>query len=183
MTIRDMSQYRSSRSPKKADDAWELDDGLDYEPDKFYVGSRDREKESISVMTNIPRSLNSQIEAIIQSGKIPYYKTKQDFIRDAVYHRFYFVKNHLDDPKLERLLAAVLATAAAERRMREVEEYEDAITAFEAAFEAALKAGHDVVFAETLNEAEKTLSSWPMCGAKERLAALVDRYRRMVDDK
>lgn len=178
-------QFQSSRSPRRpksgGGDGWGLDDGLDYDPNKFYLSSRDKDKESMTITANVSRSLLGELDAIIHTRKVPY-RTKQDFIRDALYHRMHFINEYMNggNPQMERVLSAVLAKADAERRIWEMEQYEEALARIEESFTMAVKTGHGTNFDETMVSAEGYLESWPMCGAKERLAAVVDRYQRMA---
>lgn len=177
---------RSSRSPKKTthfphdtSDPFSLDDGTEYSIDTFYVGSRDRDKESITVAVPIPRGIMAQIEAIIQQRRIKHYKTKQDLIRDAVYHRFHYIKNLLDDPQMERSLRTLLAEGELERRMADIDKRDEILSRFEEGLNKAMVAGDRQNLGEILVDGDRLIEMWPACGARERLAALIDRYRRI----
>lgn len=69
---------------------WILNDP-NYSEDKFYVESMDGHGHSAVSRVRIPIWADAAITEIIQKGIVPEYRTKGDFIRDAVVHRLYWI--------------------------------------------------------------------------------------------
>lgn len=66
----------------------------DYSPDKFYTHATDKKGHCVSIRTAVPPNLSSEIDTLIASRKYPDYKTPQDFVRDAVFHRLQWLNEN-----------------------------------------------------------------------------------------
>ena len=75
----------------------------DYSPHKFYTKSGDGLLPK-NVQVPIPSGIYAQVQQLINGDKLPGYRSVQDMVRDAIYHRLRFVNQELDDGTLERLL-------------------------------------------------------------------------------
>lgn len=91
-----------------------------YDPFKFYTRSRDSKGEHFSVRFNEPGDLAYQISEIVQSRRIPEYKTHQDFHRDADYHRACFLRDEFKIHSLEKPLYVYRLLAEEEQRQTQV---------------------------------------------------------------
>jgi hypothetical protein len=74
-------------------------EGSSYSPDRFYVASADKNGHSHWLKMRIPPAISGHISALVASGKIPQYRTVEDFYRDAVLHRLHSIEE-MDDEVL-----------------------------------------------------------------------------------
>ena len=81
-----MGKARGKAAPE---DLWQTDDS--YDPNEFYTASADRRGHSDTFYVKVPPYVASALSQFIQSGKVPQYKTVQDFIRDAIVHRIHYL--------------------------------------------------------------------------------------------
>ena len=92
---------------------------LEYSIWKFYTSATDSYHHSATIKAiTVPPHMIAQIGQIVQSRRIPVYKTLEDFIRDSINHRLKFVSEHYDDLLSEeetRALNRSLAAAEIER--------------------------------------------------------------------
>lgn len=90
---------------------WEQDDG--YAPDKFYTRSTDAKGHTRQLRMSIPPEVMAQVAELIQSRRVPDYKTIEAFARDAIVHRLHWLGENLDDEKLKAAVQEQAAWAAA----------------------------------------------------------------------
>lgn len=115
---------------------WKLESGQEYDPEKFYTRSKDKQGHSSTIRVNIPDYLMANLAGLVQSKLIPAYKTREDFVRDAIVHRFAWVTDQLANTPLasrfeaERQRLAMIEDAA--QRIAELEEHEEMLTALQA---------------------------------------------------
>lgn len=178
---------RSSRSPKKVGGGWDLDDGTGYDENHFYVGSRDKgTKDTITITVNVPMSVHHFIEEVLDRKLIPEYRTKKDFYRDAIWHRLNKLKEKLANgersEELEQSLAVLLTQQRALQSRQRMRDRAESVEDTRAALEDAVRLRERGEFLERLTDAERNLVTWPDCGAKDELEAIVKRYRQMVNE-
>lgn len=81
--------------------AWEtMDPSEQYDPLKFYTATEDRNGHSVQIKVTVPKNVAGIISSVVQSGKVPEYRTQTDFYRDAVIHRGKVVANLIDSEEL-----------------------------------------------------------------------------------
>lgn len=68
-----------------------------YDPDKPWRGASDAQGHSAYFRLPVPKNWSGRIEAIVQNPRFKY-QTAQEFIRDAVWHRFHWAGQKLKDP-------------------------------------------------------------------------------------
>lgn len=90
---------------------WEQDDS--YALDKFYTRSTDAKGHTRQLRMSIPPEVMAQIAELIQSHRVPDYKTIEAFARDAIIHRLHWLGENLDDSKLKAAVQEQAAWAAA----------------------------------------------------------------------
>lgn len=62
-------------------------DVADYSPEKFYTHATDAKGHLSQMRVAFPPQIANEISKYVASGKYPDYRTAQDVIRDAVFHR------------------------------------------------------------------------------------------------
>lgn len=78
----------------------------DYDEQEFYCRSVNKHDHSVVVNARMDPAVAGQIDALVSSGMIGHYRTKSDFIRDAIIHRLWFVSNKLEiTEELKAMLA------------------------------------------------------------------------------
>ncbi len=111
---------------------WQLDSGLpDYDPDKIYTASKDQQGHSHTLRINIPDYLVARLAELVQSKAIPAYRTKEDFVRDAIVHRLAWIQDQLEHGRLaerfEQTRQLLMATEEAEAYLAINAQYESAL--------------------------------------------------------
>ena len=161
-----MSYHSPSHSPHSHDrgddpDPWgtptEGEDSSSLNPNKFFTNySSDVRGETISVRED-PEFLR-QIRILIESGKIPAYKTIGDVVRDALRHRFYYLSDNWELPphmvhmlKLQQVESIWSDMEATMKQMASISD-----TA-ERNLEAAFQERDKPTLAKMLNHAKDTL--------------------------
>jgi hypothetical protein len=74
-------------------DAFDFDDTT-YSLEDFYTKSVDSRGHREMTRVAFPPNVLSTLSTIVQSGKIPAYRTVQDVIRDAVLHRIWWLEKY-----------------------------------------------------------------------------------------
>ena len=69
-----------------------------YDPDAYYVHSTDRKGHDKELRVHLPPDIARCIEIIVESKIWPAYKTRADFVRDAIYHHLARRLREIDDP-------------------------------------------------------------------------------------
>ena len=82
---------------------WKLTDSS-YDPDKFYTEASDKSGRGDPVTARLPSQASGSIAALVQSAKIPEYRTQSDFIRDAVIHRLHDIGVKIQDGEILRVV-------------------------------------------------------------------------------
>jgi Arc/MetJ-type ribon-helix-helix transcriptional regulator len=93
-----------------------------YDPEKFYTEASDKGGRGDPVNARIPPQVAGTIAALVQSGKIPQYRTQSDFIRDAVVHRLHTIGEKVDSGEIVRtvnLIALLNYEIQAERAKKD----------------------------------------------------------------
>lgn len=126
--------------------SWQTDTG--YSPMAFYVTSVDEGGRS-TIRVNIPTHIHAELTALVQSGKIPEYRTREDIVRDALVHRLETIQSLVGDVRLERALVAERRQADIDRRKRDMERAEQYVSSLE----EVLRTAHANGDFETLREA------------------------------
>lgn len=81
--------------PVGSKDQWSLS-SKNYSVENFYTRATDGHGHSTKSYLTLSPILHAQIQHVIQSGKIPAYRTTADLIRDALIHRLRWVEDHYD---------------------------------------------------------------------------------------
>lgn len=87
--------------------SWTLTSGSAYDPDKFYTEASDKTGRGEPSTVRLPAQVGGSIAALVQSAKIPEYRTQSDFIRDAVVHRLQSIGEKIDSKEIVRTVHLV----------------------------------------------------------------------------
>lgn len=140
-----------SGTTKTLGDLWAVDDG--YSVDKYYTRATDNKGHGSTLYARMLTDVAEQIAKIVQSNVIPEYKTHQDFIRDAIYHRL----RYLSDNGFIKHDDVILRIRALEGFMREEQ--------------------RRIEYEETLKLVDKTLSAYISHGAEG-----IIRAKQVIDE-
>lgn len=105
-----------------------------YDPDAFYTEGRDKQGGGENIQARIPPQVHGSIAALIQSGKIPQYRTMSDFVRNAVVHQLHKDLERTDSPDQLRKLQLVLLTNQEISAQRETEDYHNLMSMIESRY-------------------------------------------------
>jgi hypothetical protein len=154
--------------------SWGTEQG-DYSPARFYVTSGEGGGQ---MRVRFGESIQGEIAALVQSGKLPDYRTAQDFVRDAVFHRLMFLRGLVDSGTLDKNLTAYAAQAKLDTlKRRGVDEKRYVETAREGLEEAA-KVKDEAAMEEWVEAVEERLTADREMSpvAKAELARLIASY-------
>lgn len=160
-------------------DPWDLAQKPGYHLEEFYCRATDGHGHSEAMNLKLSPGVTGQIAAIVASGKLPTYRTPQDFARDAIVHRLKYVGELM---KLEKVLGVVdlnvtLSKIDVLRRYRM--EQEAVVIQFRDECEAAVDRGDLRHLDELLNlgqDAAEGLKS----GYLDEMTEHLDRYGRVA---
>ena len=102
-----------------------------YDPDAFYTEGRDKQGGGENVQARVPPQIHGSIAALIQSGKIPQYRTMSDFVRNALVHQLHKDLERMDTPDQLRMLQLVIVMNNEIAAERETETYNDLVAMIE----------------------------------------------------
>lgn len=103
-----------------------------YDPDKYYTEASDKNGRGDPVNTRIPPQIAGSIAALVQSGKIPEYRTQSDFIRDAVVHRLHTIGEKIKSGEIIRTVHMIAMLNEEIQAEKEKEAYQALIALIEA---------------------------------------------------
>ena len=155
-----------------------------YDPEDFYTGASDGRGHSANMQCPIPVTVAAELEQMIAAKEFPAYRTRQDFIRDAIVHRINQLADHrMASPTrsmaLKSLGAMLVAMARTEQAVQEVETARYLLDSARQALHQVSQAGDNVHFYDLLDmyEEQATNMTEPWRG---QLEALVGEFRRFA---
>lgn len=130
------------RGPKAGDtmDAWKTD-GNEYDPSRFYTGSKDRQGHSTVIHVKIPDHFVGRLNEM--RDLVKEYRSHADMVRDALIHRVYWLEENLEGLEPSDLTKAIMLHESLDRRRREIQSMTDLVKSAEDVF-SSLKALNDV---------------------------------------
>lgn len=149
---------------------WSTESG--YSVDEFYITSFD-EAGSTTTRVRLPVHTDAEIAALIQGGKIPHYRTKQDFYRDAITHRLQYLAGLTGDARLEQLVRRDQRQADVDRRQRDMESMKAYLVGLEARIKAYQEVGDTAALYELVETHDPSDMVEPYRGQAMRLLELV----------
>ena len=154
----------------------------EYGLEKFFCESTDRHGHHSTVKANIPPTIHTQIATIVQGGKVPAYRTMQDLVRDAIFHRLQYLNEEiLKDPKLARVISIEMRLSEQQRAQDELDAEERYVDGVEAQLRRAVKLEDADLLAEVIDSAEVAMADENFrlrSSLRKKLVALLDRYRK-----
>ena len=148
------------RRPNVARDEFKSHDPTEYNIDDIWRGSADKQGHSAYVRVPVPKHWAGQMNAITQSDLFEY-KSQQDFVRDAIYHRLHWAGDVMRDQKFLARLGVDKLQARLEHYMIETEGFKQFTGRLDEASMMAQNTGDSREFATILDlmrdEAAETL--------------------------
>lgn len=167
------------------DQAWETSgDAGEYDPTHFYTHSQDKKGHSVTIYTSIAKPLAAEISNLAQSGMVPAYRSRQDIIRDALYHRVKQISMMVDNSELEIAVDMAMLMSDEIRLVDEADQAEQLIQ--------ALRSNAQAIFAKDGNntgrlkrylaQRREMADSIPEPYRDDYLSAITD-YERRIEKK
>lgn len=148
-------ETRRGRPPSSETlDPFTAHDPRAYDEHEFYVRSTDSHGHSENQQVRVPPDVSSEVAALIQSGRIPNYKTAQAFYRDAAVHRLYYLAHRLDDRDLQRAVAIQINLARVENKRAEIKSMDRTVDEYKALFDEAKSADDWDMMSRAIDEAD-----------------------------
>lgn len=153
-------------------DGWLTDGG--YSPNQFYTASSDKTGDRITYRVNVPGDVGAELIRLVQSGKVPYYRTVQDVWRDALYHRLRWVADLVGDPELQEAVAIMRRQALIDRRLRQLEQQKHYVDSLELLLRTLRSTGDQAQMLEVLEEQDPAALPEAF---RERAVEVIRNYR------
>lgn len=154
-------------------------DPTEYNIDDIWRGSADKKGHSAYIRTPVPKHWAGQMNAIVQSDLFDY-KSQQDFVRDAVYHRLHWAGEVMRDRKFIARLGVDKLQARLEHYMIETEGFAEFKTRLDEAAMMATSTGDSREFATIIDlmrdEAAETLREPFRSEAMSKLDAMYQTF-------
>lgn len=87
-----------------------------YDPDEIHTTSQDDHGHSIHLRVHAPKTWGAIMGQVIESDMWPEYRSNQDIIRDALYHRLQWIDDQKDRSHIPSI-AQALARARLQRKL------------------------------------------------------------------
>lgn len=128
-----MSENKSGKNPEtgKIIDLW-AGETENYAVNKFYTSSIENKHGNHRTIKNvpIPPGLMGQMSALVQSGRIPAYKTIQDIVRDAIVHRLHYLADFTADAEMKSVVEQEVLDSNRIKIMDRMKKYKDTVSQF-----------------------------------------------------
>ena len=147
-----MSRYPRAAPPPP--DPYDLNDPA-YDVNNF-VTSATADRQQTRVW--LPTEAFVRLEQLIQSRDIPEYATVQDAVRDAVYHRLWWLEHSYHPVGIREMLTLWQVHSASELRSKLLAKRRETITTLRNSFDEAKVAGSKTEMAAALVDAERLLA-------------------------
>lgn len=137
------------------EDLWKTDQAS-YDEAEFYTRSKDKQGHGVIYHVRIPDDLAGVLNYIVQSGKIPEYRTVQDIFRDAIVHRIHWISENEKRLREIDALKTIQVRIALEnnttRYLQELQAYTELVDKVRDCCEAALRVNDYKYLEKYLNE-------------------------------
>jgi len=164
-------------------DPWETTDPRQYDRDRYYTRSTTKgDHDGSTVRMNFPKHVVTQMQVIVQSRRIPQYRTQEDLIRDSVYHNLYYRNQVLKDTALDKMLTLEMMRCQLEQLRMDARLMADLNRDFKRTVKEGLKNDNGFMVESAIQIASEALGR--MAGKpKVDLRKLVEKYRAELYDE
>ena len=139
--------------PVPAPRDWGTDDG--YSPTQRLTRATDGRGNSSDMRVKVSPDVAGELAALVQSGRVPEYRTMADVVRDAIYHRLHFINSNGEfAADTVHRVNMTLHAARTESLANEVREREELTDATIRHIESILNGGNDSDLFRALSSAE-----------------------------
>lgn len=161
---------------------FEQDQKDPYSRDKFYTHSRDKKTgDRGTVQAQVAGGLLHEIDALIAEKIIPEYRTRGDFVRDAITHRLHDIGEMKSEFKLLKRLNPLILLMKMEHLQSDVEASNKVVTSSEAMLSSAATHQDWVAVGLALEDGFMQLESLRE-PYRTRLTAILRQYERRYND-
>lgn len=161
--------------------SWQTEDGgsSKYSVEQFYTESTEGGGFHGSLRVNVKPTVQKEMSVLVQSGKIPQYRTIQDIARDAIHHRLHWIANHYGVDSLKAVMAFETRRQISARLRQLLADQVEMVDGYEEALNEALKAKDTTLLVDQLEQAREALEEdglpWRP-SVRARLKEIVDRF-------
>jgi len=155
----------------------------EYDVDKVWTSSQDQHGHSVQNRVNYPKSWAGQVAELVHSREWPEYRSPQDFVRDAIYHRLHWAHNsqRTTDPELAAVLAESAIESMLDPFLSASDQYSRVEKRIEEAGGLAISHGDQVAFQKVLNNIEDYIREHIRPPYLDRLLDRVGQWRKRTD--
>ena len=157
----------------------EADDSY-YDPQHFYTSSQDKKGHSAQFRINIPKPLAGEIASLIQSGRVPAYRSTEDVARDGLYHRVKQVAQWIDNDDLEAAVDIAMLNAQEVAIMEREQQAEELLDNMRSNISRMLARGEEEQLLAYLVAREAYIDSLPSPYREDLIELVEDSRKRIV---
>jgi len=179
--LRALTQYFETFSVE----SWATVDDQDaYDPTRFYTYSQDKKGHSVTIRVNIPKPLAGELSNLAKSGTVPAYRSTEDVVRDALYHRTKQIARMVDNGELEVSVDMAMLMSDEMQMMDESEHAEQLIDAVRTNAQTIYNrdGGNVTRLKRYLAQRREMADSIPTPYRKDYLSAIED-YEKRIEPK
>ncbi len=178
--LRALTQYFETFSVE----SWAtVDDSEAYDPTRFYTHASDAKGHSKQIRVNIPNPLAGELSNLTKSGSVPAYRSPEDVVRDALYHRTKQIARMIDNGELEVSVDMAMLMSDEIQLQSEAAEAEHLIDAIRTNAQAMyIRDGNTTRLKRYLAQRREMADSIPEQYRKDYLSAVSDYEKRIERD-
>ena len=154
---------------------------MKYDPDTIVTDSQDGHGHSAHLRVHVPKTWGAIMHGVVNSDAWPEYRTTQDILRDALYHRLHWIeqqKNREQVPGVAESIRRERLRTEIERSNLEQEERQQFVGEVEQGLGRRIAAGDIDGARKLLDQAEVVVSEFPepyRAHAEERMRVWRER--------
>lgn len=147
-----------------------------YSPDKFYTRATNQKGFKDNIRLSLPPEMLGQIQAWVQGKEIPAYKTQQDFVRDAIFHRLKFLAGWKGTPAQQKAIERSLYRERLAHLHEEMETNDEIVAGLRESINQARFSNNKKLIKDLCEAAETDLHTIPDPW-REKIAATIQEAR------
>ena len=154
-----------------------------YDPDEIHTASQDDHGHSAHLRVHVPKSWAALLQFVADSPSWPEFRSNQDIIRDAIFHRLHWIEAQKDReqfPYVQEALARERLLARLRIEEADADHREEMLARIERSLSRNLVEGDVDAARKTVEEAEGLMASLPHPFATRFAEQLVE-WRQQVD--